>query len=97
MQELAAVSPRATVADDLVPLVKLLVRDDQESVRVFAVTQIARVAEPLTPAQASSGLLQLTKECASDRSWRVRQALSETFIQVRRPRGRHPARARQPA
>lgn len=69
------------------PRLEQLVRDDQETVRVLAVAAVGEAAVHLGDPLATEHLLPLVKQCAADRSWRVRQAIAEVFTEVARAMG----------
>jgi len=71
-------------ANDLIPVLQQLCKDDQDSVRMLAVASMADVGPSYgkTPDWTKEYFLPLLKEGSTDTSWRVRHNLAKKFSDV---------------
>lgn len=71
-------------ADDLIPVLQQLCKDDQDSVRMLAVSCMANVGSSYgkSPDWTKEFFLPLLKEGSTDTSWRVRHSLAKNFSEV---------------
>lgn len=81
-----AVDDDELVVEEMIPLFRHLVEDDQDSVRLLTVEILIAISE-VVPAkkQASHGvLLDSLRKLITDKSWRVRYMVADRFEKVRR-------------
>lgn len=71
-------------ANDLIPVLQQLCKDDQDSVRMLAVSCMASVGPQYgkSPDWTKEFFLPLLKEGSTDTSWRVRNSLAKNFSDV---------------
>merc|ERR1712097_227144 len=71
-------------ANELIPVLQQLCKDDQDSVRMLAVASIANVGPfyGKMPEWTKDVFLPLLKEGSTDTSWRVRHNLAKHFSDV---------------
>mmetsp|Transcript_11642 Transcript_11642/g.12790 ORF Transcript_11642/g.12790 Transcript_11642/m.12790 type:complete len:572 (-) Transcript_11642:137-1852(-) len=70
------------VTDKLLPIFSSLVVDEQDSVRIMAVGCCGALAKRLSKEQNIKLIMPAIKQCADDKSWRVRYALADDFINL---------------
>eukprot|EP00526_Cylindrotheca_closterium_P004863 CAMPEP_0113602988 /NCGR_PEP_ID=MMETSP0017_2-20120614/1041_1 /TAXON_ID=2856 /ORGANISM="Cylindrotheca closterium" /LENGTH=634 /DNA_ID=CAMNT_0000511355 /DNA_START=197 /DNA_END=2101 /DNA_ORIENTATION=+ /assembly_acc=CAM_ASM_000147 len=68
-------------ANELIPVLQQLARDEQDSVRMLAVASMADVGDVYcsSPEWTKEFILPLLKDASTDLSWRVRHNLSKVF------------------
>ena len=68
---------RDVIANELLPLFKLLAADEQDSVRLLAVQNCSQLAHALSPIEAKPLVGEVLRSFGADKSWRVRYAVAE--------------------
>mmetsp|Transcript_53602 Transcript_53602/g.123223 ORF Transcript_53602/g.123223 Transcript_53602/m.123223 type:complete len:595 (-) Transcript_53602:91-1875(-) len=82
LSELAKELSAALIEEDLLPLHRTLLADEQESVRVNALRGCASVCSRISAPTQRELLEKDFKKCVQDKSWRVRIACAEVISDV---------------
>lgn len=66
----------------IVPVLKALTTDDQDSVRLLAIENCAAIAALLNHDENVAHVLPIVRSSVEDRSWRVRFSIAKEFFPV---------------
>ncbi|XP_033119859.1 serine/threonine-protein phosphatase 2A 65 kDa regulatory subunit A alpha isoform-like [Anneissia japonica] len=80
--ELVKVTEIEHVKGDLIPMFVNLAGDEQDSVRLLAVEACVAIAGLLTDEDKENLIMPTLRECAGDKSWRVRYMVADKFTEV---------------
>lgn len=70
------------ILSEMIPLAKFLAQDDQDTVRTLDVEAVITASELLTIEEVRAHTLELFRNLSNDKSWRVRQAIAQTFVRM---------------
>ncbi|CAK0834834.1 unnamed protein product, partial [Prorocentrum cordatum] len=75
--EVASVVPQESMLAELVEVFEKLCRDEQESVRILAISNCVALGRLKRGAEWQAQIFPVVESCAQDKSWRVRYVMAE--------------------
>eukprot|EP01015_Nassula_variabilis_P021184 TRINITY_DN3751_c0_g1_i3.p1 TRINITY_DN3751_c0_g1~~TRINITY_DN3751_c0_g1_i3.p1 ORF type:complete len:303 (+),score=30.01 TRINITY_DN3751_c0_g1_i3:164-1072(+) len=76
LKDLVILIPK-TPENDMISLIKLIIKDDQDYVRLYIMDSIVSLAKAIPPAKHASIVFPLLKVLAEDPSWRIRYVVCD--------------------
>ena len=71
---LIGVNEKRVVISDILPIIKVLIQDDQEDIRILCIQIVLKLCEGFSKDDTKNILLPILAEFQADKSWKVRQA-----------------------